>query len=326
AGSDIDWEDVHLRVQQPAPLTAIEGTISPDGGRVAFRALQAGDDLWVVSTDGKDLTRLTTGNMKPTQIQWSKGSFSSAIYFRDGNGALRMTSGSGFGTPAIVPFTAKLTVNRDEEFAEMFEQSWRAINESFYDSNFHGADWKAVREKYRPLVKHVALKEDLYALISLMLGELNASHLGIQGQPPLSEQKTADLGLLFDEKYGGPGLKIAEVVKRGPADKRGINLKPGDIIQSIDRVPLTPQSNLSRLLNDKVGEPVLLEVTANPGDKTVRRVEVQGVDRTQVRPLLYQRWVEKNAQRVAELSKGQLGYIHIPSMDEEGLNQFMRSL
>ena len=37
----------------------------------------------------------------------------------------------------------------------MFEQSWRALNESFYDANFHGANWKAVRAKYEPLVAHV---------------------------------------------------------------------------------------------------------------------------------------------------------------------------
>ncbi len=83
-------------------------------------------------------------------------------------------------TPALVPFQAKMTIRRDEEFAEMFEQSWRALDENFYDIEFHGANWNAVREKYRPLVKHVALREDFYALINLMMGELNASHLGIR--------------------------------------------------------------------------------------------------------------------------------------------------
>ena len=54
--------------------------------------------------------------------------------------------------------------------------------------------------KYQPVVKHIAVKEDLYALISLMLGELNASHLGIQGPPPQPEEYTAELGLLFDDE------------------------------------------------------------------------------------------------------------------------------
>src|SRR5439155_515324 len=86
---------------------------------------------------------------------------------------------------------------------------------SFYDASFHGANWNAVGAKYRPLVKHVALKEDLYSLISLMLGELNASHLGISGDVPAPEQATAELGLLFDNSYKGDGLRIAEVLRGG---------------------------------------------------------------------------------------------------------------
>ena len=104
-------------------------------------------------------------------------------------------------------------------------------------------NWSAVREKYRSLVPQVGMKEDLYSLISLMLGELNASHLGISGFLRNPDEETADLGLLFDEMYRGPGLKIAEVLKRGPADKRGISLKAGDIITSIDRTEPSAKRN-----------------------------------------------------------------------------------
>src|SRR5262249_4055865 len=160
------------------------------------------------------------------------------------------------------------------------------------------------RAKYRPLVKHVALKEDLYVLISLMMGELNASHLGISGFASAPEERTAELGLIFDESYRGSGLKIAEILKRGPADKRGIGLKPGDIIRSIDRIELTDQVNLSQLLNDKIGDAVLLQVTSNPSadlkdPKAWRKLEIQAASREQVSNLMYERWVEANARRVA---------------------------
>src|SRR5262249_56441898 len=140
----------------------------------------------------------------------------------------------------------KMTVRRDEVFAEMFEQSWRWLADSFYDARFHNVDWNAVHAKYKPLVKHVGARADLYDLISLMLGELNASHLGISGQRQAPEEITADLGLLYDESYRGPGKKIAEVLKHGPADKRGINIKAGDVILAIDREPIAEKSNLSR--------------------------------------------------------------------------------
>jgi tricorn protease len=333
ATSNIDWEDIHLRVRQPSSMNALECAISKDGMRVAFRGRDNGDDLWVANSDGSQITRLTFGNTQPQQIQWSHAN-SSQLFFRDGQGNMR-TANAGFGRSSFggfsssdtIPFVARLTISREEEFGEMFEQSWRALRDNFYDPNFHGADWYKVREKYRPLVKHCGLKEDLYALISLMMGELNASHLNIYGFANYPEQTTADLGLLFDQSYRGPGLKIAEILKRGPADRRGIVLKPGEIVLSIDRQPITEQIDLARLLNDKIGETVELEVTAKPADAKARRsVEIKATSRGTVAGLMYDRWVSNNARRVAELSKGKLGYIHIPSMDEAGLDCFLRAL
>jgi tricorn protease len=210
----------------------------------------------------------------------------------------------------------------------MFDQTWRYLAERFYDESFHGSDWKAVRAKYRPLVRHVVMKEDLYSLLHMMMGELNASHLGVAGFGTNPEEETADLGLLFDEGYRGKGLKISEIVKRGPADRRGLNLKPGDFILNIDGVDVSDKTDLSQLLNGKVGEAVALQVAGKPdaGPKERRHVEISAVDRQRIVPLMYDRWVAQNARRVAELSKGKLGYIHIPSMDEEGLDRFLRSL
>ncbi len=327
---EIDWENIHLRVRQPAGMSISECAISGDGAKIAFRAsVDETADLWLANADGGSVLRLTTGNMKPTQITWSRF-FPSQIYFRDGSGNLRAISIGGPTTagPNIVPFTAKMTVRQDELFLEMFDQSWRALNESFYDKNFHGANWKQVREKYRPLVAHCALREDLYALVSLMLGELNASHLGISGNLGTPEQQTAELGLIFDRTHPGPDLKIVEVVKGGPADRRGVNLKPGDRIVRIDGTDLTDKTNISKLLNDKVGDIIVVHLQADAGasSSVKRRVEIRGESRTKLNDYMYERWIKKNADRVAELSKGRLGYIHIPNMTEPGLERFVRAL
>jgi tricorn protease len=335
AANAIDWDDIHLRVERPGNNLASEGTISRNGRWIAYRSFFNGsDDLWLVSVDGFVMQRLSTGSAQPRLIRWQKNS--QAVWFLDGNGALRNAPLGPGGIPAsatpptapnTVNFTARMIINRDEEFAQMFEQSWRALSHHFYDAAHHGIDWRAIREKYRALVPHVAMKEDLYSLISLMLGELNASHLGITGQTKPPEEVTADLGLLFDAAFAGPGLKITEVLKRGPADKRNLALKPGDIILAIDRTELTPRTNVSQLLNAKVGEMVLLDVASDPADaKTRRRVEIQGASRSTISDLMYHRWVDQNARLVAEQSKGTLGYIHIPSMDDAGLEQFVRSL
>jgi tricorn protease len=326
----IDWDDLHLRVEHPTSTQAETGTISPDGYQVAFRSFSNGDDLWVASTNGSSVTRMTTGNQAPSGIRWSKKS-SGLVYFLNGAGELRyVRTGFSFGSPSEpskVAFSARMTVRQNEEFAEMFAQCWRALSDNFYDPKYHGADWNAVRTKFLPLVEHTATREDLYALVSMMLGELNASHLGISGRLPAPDEVTADLGLIFDENYHGPGLKVLEVLKRGPADKRGLDIKPGDTLLSIDRVELTNKVNVSKLLNNKVNEAVLLEVAADPKDpKTKRKVEITAANRTRVSQLMYERWVERNAAAVAKASGGKVGYIHIPSMDDQGLESFVRAL
>ncbi len=334
----IDWEDVHLRAHAVAPLAADEAVISPDGSKVAFRSASGGSDLWVASTTGHQVSRLTTGNQRPHQITWSKrkspfgGGGADMIYFLDGAGNLRASRPGGLsGEAASMPFKLKMTVKTEELYEEMFDQTWRYLAENFYDAKFHGRDWAAVRARYRPLVKHVAVKEDLYALLHLMLGELNASHLGVSGFTGMPDETTADLGLVFDDTYRGKGLKVKEVLKRGPADRRGIAIKPGDVVTAVDGVAITPQVDVSKLLNGKEGEAVMVQVTNNPAadPKTpgaYRRYEIQATNRGQVAELMYDRWVEHNAARVRELSKGKLGYIHIPNMQEDGLDRFVRSL
>jgi tricorn protease len=55
-------------------------------------------------------------------------------------------------------------------------------------------------------------------------------------------------------------------------------------------------------------------------------VEITAVERGKVAKLMYERWVNQNAAQVINESAGKLGYIHIPSMDEEGLEAFVRAL
>jgi tricorn protease len=324
----IDWDDLHLRASVVAPVPADEVAISPDGTRIAFRSGGRAGDLWVASVDGKSINRLTTGGQRPNHIAWSKrrlpsGGFTDAIYYLDGNGALRMARPAG--GDAAIPFKVKMNINTQDEYTEMFDQGWRFLNQYYYDDKFHGSDWAAMRRKYRELIRHVTHKEDLYALVYLMLGELNSSHLGISGYSTTPEEETADLGLIFDDDYRGPGLKIKEVVRRGPADRRGLDLKAGDLVTAIDNVALNGSIDVSRLLNGKVKESVVLLVQRAPGEKP-RRVEVQGASRDEVRELTYQRWVDRNAARVAALSGGKLGYAHIPNMTADGLDKFVRAL
>ena len=292
---DIDWDDIHLRTNTVSTLPVDEARSRRTARR--WRSA-AGGDLWVAATNGGQMTRLTTGGQQPRMIQWSHKQAAvrrlrrpDLLPRRPGHAAgdaldaaERRRTASPIRRRRSVPFKVKLTVRTDEEFTEMFDQTWRYLSENFYDAKFHGHDWDAVRAKYRPLVKYVAMKEDLYALLYLMMGELNASHLGVGGYGATPEEQTAELGLVWDEAYRGKGLKVLDVLKRGPADKRGLSLKPGEFVLAIDGVEVTEATDLSQLLNGKVGETVELQVAADPNadPKARRRVEVQAIARNDI--------------------------------------------
>ncbi|HEY7330414.1 MAG TPA: S41 family peptidase [Gemmataceae bacterium] len=328
----IDWDDIHLRAELISPVQAWTAAISPDGSKIAF--VDARDhDLWVANSNGGQLTRLTTGHVFPRQIVWSKPKSALStmgtdlLYYLDRSGSIHLVRASGTSGPPL-PFRIKMRIRTEDLYREMFDQAWRYLAEHFYDAAFHGRDWNAIKAKYRPLVQHIAMKEDLYSLLYLMLGELNASHLGIGGYLTSPDEETADLGLIFEEGYRGRGLKIAEILKRGPADRRGLSVKAGEYVLNIDGVELNEKTELSELLNGKVGETVSLQVGDKPDTpaKERKHIEIAAVSRDSTQSLMYDRWVEKNAERVSKLSNGKLGYIHIPSMDDAGLDRFLRSL
>lgn len=335
--SNLDLEDAYLRVGQPAKMEVKSGAISMTGGSVAFAAANEGkEELWLASASGSSVRKITSDGAKPRQIRWSRRS-SNSLSFRDAKGQFRMMRVSAVpgqspkATVAVVPFKAEMVIDAYEEYAEMLEQSWRYLADNFYDEKMHGVDWNKVRERYRPRVKHIAKKEDLYALIYLMLGELNASHLGVSGYKTKPEETTAHLGMIFDETYRGRGLKVKEVLKLGPADQRGEPIKPGDLVIGINGKALTSRTNLSEVLNNKEKTLVELAVTNRAAallsePSKYRRVKIVPTSTSNAYKLFYRRWIDNNAKKVEEMSGGKLGYVHVPSMNESGVRHFVRSL
>ena len=53
-----------------------------------------------------------------------------------------------------------------KERAEVFEQVWKTIDEKYYDPAFNGVDWKAVGERYRPLVANAETDAAFYELLN----------------------------------------------------------------------------------------------------------------------------------------------------------------
>jgi C-terminal processing protease CtpA/Prc len=209
-----------------------------------------------------------------------------------------------------------MVLKADEERAYIFDHAWRQVTKKFYDPNIHGIDWKGYHDIYVKFLPHINNNYDFQELLSEMLGELNASHTGGRyALPQVNTDATASLGLLYDEMFVGPGVKVMEVLEGGPVMNANSKIKKGAIIEKIDGEEVSADIDWSRLLNRKAGKNTLLSLY-DPESKSKWDEVVKPISQGDEQGLLYQRWVRNNRKKVEELSGGKVGYVHVQGMND----------
>lgn len=321
---EIAFEEIRRRLALlPVGVDVNYETISPDGKWVAMIANAANQaNIYLYSLD--ELSREPAVSRQltstPGSKSWAQFSPDSKEIFYLENGRIGVVNLEGKTRSLAV--TAELDVDFSREKREVFNQAWSYIRDFFYDSNYHGADWQAVKAEYEPLVEGAGTPDELRRLLQLMVGELNASHLG--AAPPFSANQatTGRLGLRFDRReYENAGkLKITEVISLSPTALPG-NVKTGDYLLAVDGRAINAQTNLDELLNYRIGRRVVLTVAQTADGSGKRDVVVRPVNGATERGLLYRQWVERNREYVARISNGRLGYVHMFDMSAASLSQ-----
>ncbi|MBL9078610.1 MAG: PD40 domain-containing protein [Planctomycetes bacterium] len=219
-----------------------------------------------------------------------------------------------------------------DEHWQIFHEVWRRYRDYFYVANLHGHDWQALRDRYAPLVAHVRHRSDLNYVLGEMIAELNVGHAyiagGDLGAPARPSAALPGLVLTFDAANGA--YRIARVLRgenddamyRSPATAVGVDLREGDFVLAIDGENLQPDVDPYRLLRGKAGRTITLLVHARPTADGARTVALQPIGSEQ--KLHYLEWVQQNRRRVAELSQGRLGYLHLPDMGQDGIREFVK--
>lgn len=268
------------------------------------------------------MNRLAVGVGASTNpIIWAAGN---RIYFINGDTVQYVPSGGG--GPNALGFTARMDIDLAEDRRVAFNEAWKELNDRFYDPKFHGRDWKSIGEKYRPLVEWCCTKEEFRALLDEMFGELNASHLGVYREPRTSAQDTAYLGVLYDDSYDGPGVKISKVMPKGPADHDESRLKKDEYILEVDGKPATLTESFYSALNAKIGKRIRLLVNDKPSATGARSVYVRGIGAASWRNLVYEDWVRGKREMTDKLSGGKAAYIHVIDMMDPARFRFEREL
>ncbi len=319
----IDFAAIYERVRSvtDVPGDVGEFAVAPDGKSVAFVAALEGErDLYKVRWDGKELARLTTGGAGPSQVEFSRDG--KTVFYRTAKGTVGSVRLEGKpGDP--VSFSARVDVDRTAMRAQVFDEAWRELDRWFADPKFHGHDWTALHDRYRPLALAVVARRDFDDVVNMMLGELNASHMGFR--PPMAghRTRTGELGVEVEPAADGNGVVITEVLPDTPASRVDTNLRPGDRIVAVNGKRIGPRDNFFAGLTDMQGQRVLLRVAGKTGE---REVAVTAISLDGGRQARYRTWVNQRRAIVEKLSGGKLGYIHIQGMNEPSLEDFERDL
>ncbi len=323
---EIDFDGIAGRLALlPLGLSAGSIAISPDGETLVFVGEAEGQQnlyAWSLDavTDGPRVARQLTSSPGNKGLPWF-GKDGKTVYFLD-RGRARAVTLEG-GKERSIDATAELTTDFHADKMEVFDEAWSYMRDHFYDADMHGADWNAVREAWAPRVVAAETAAGLERLMNLMLGELNASHLG-HSEPSEGHAETGRLGIRWDPEALADGrFVVARALARGPAAVAGI--APGARILAVAGSPLGPDVAVDRLLENTVGDRVALTVADGQG-RNAREVTVQPVSTSEEGALAYRAWVEGRRAFVDSISGGRLGYVHMPDMGWGSLQQLLVDL
>ncbi|MFL6463131.1 MAG: S41 family peptidase [Bryobacteraceae bacterium] len=330
----ITFEGIRERLTfVPLGFDVGEPVISPDGKTLVFAA--ATDNQWnlysysldELATEPPVARQLTSTPSTKSDYQFSADS--KTIYFLDNGHVNSMPIETR--TSRAIAVTAALDIDFDVDKMATFEQGWATLNRQFYDPKFHGQDWARLHDLYAPFIAGSRTPDEMRRVMNLMIGELNASHSGLNPAiGPLAQLSAFSpmpmpigrLGLRFErEPYeAGRGLIIREIIPLSPAALEG-SIKIGETLLAVDEEAVGPQTNLDNLLQSKVNRRVVLRIGAAGHSAQTREAVVRSDSASTEKGLLYRAWVEANRAYVERISHGKLGYVHIADMSEQSLNQ-----
>jgi tricorn protease len=230
-----------------------------------------------------------------------------------------------------VNFTAQVKIDRQAEWAEMFDDAWRTMKYRFYDPQMHGKNWDGARAKYQPLVQDVGDRQELLNVINEMIGELNASHTGTAPPPRGRESREANittwhLGVELTSDDAAGRYKVTHIFEDGPADKDWVKVSKGDYLIAINGREVKAGENYWPLLNHKLNRKIEVTFNNKPSGEGSWKTRIEPINAQALSQLRYERWVKDRRAIVDKMSNGRIGYLHIQAMNQPSLRKFEKEI
>lgn len=225
----------------------------------------------------------------------------------------------------------KLMVDLKAEWSQMYHESWRQMKYFLYAPNMHGVNWENIQKKYEPLLPYVNNRNDLNYIIGEMIGEISIGHSYVGGgdKPSPARIKMGLLGAKIT-RDGSGYYRISKILKgenwtsdsRSPLTEVGVDAREGDYIIAINGKSTKDMADIYEALVNKADLQVELTLNATASETGARKVIV--IPTSTEAGLYYYNWVQNNIKKVSDATNGEVGYIHIPDMGVEGLNEFVK--
>ena len=228
-------------------------------------------------------------------------------------------------------FTVFQTIDVADWQELAFLMAWADVRDGFCDPAVHGADWPAIREKYRLAARHAPAWSVFARLMEMTYGEIDGSHFGFwasdatrarwltKASPSNWNPITAHLGARFDPDWRGEGWRVRDVIPDSPCDRGKEGLLAGDVVLSVDGKPVSPGMDYAEAMTAPLPHKFTLSVQ-RAGETNALVREIEGTNFTKARQLLRAAEVKEARKRVAE--KGNFGYLAIDAMRDDTADAF----
>ena len=316
----IDFKDIHermTRVEREGSQGSPYIYTSKGKDYLLYRSMGSG-------TPGVFSLEISDPDAKPKQVKDLNG----GTFFSCKDALYCLASGAIYKVDPAAATATKTEVKKDveavldDEFRQMFYETWAVLEQNYYDVNFHGADWPAVRDYYASLLPYVRTRANLRTLLADLLGELNSSHLGFTstGSEEKNETRirTYGTGIVFDN---ASPYKVAGILADSPADRHGIDVRKGDELVAVNGVRVDKAQNREKYFSGAVPADEL-KLRFSRGGKEFD-VKVHTTTFSNIKTLAYKEWEEQRADIVSDRTGGRVGYIHMRAMGAEDLDSFL---
>jgi tricorn protease len=325
APKPLDLADAYKRLRKltslPGDETDIE--IAPSGERVYFMASAEPAGLASVPWSGGEPKRMgATGS-----IQHITPSGDKLVLVSRGGGASIVGLPGGDAKP--VEFADTVELDLRAQSMQKFQELARIMGTQFYSPTMNGTDWPKLTEKWAKLAANARTDEEFDYIANRFIGELNASHLGVNSPRGDGGTRVASGRLGIKVKPVEGGFQVLEILPEAPASLGATPLAVGDVVLAVNGEKVQPTSTMESLLRGTVGKETVVQVRRVPaagGDPVELSAILVPTSAAEISTLTYDQTLERMRKRVEELSGGRIGYIHIRSMDQPSLDVYERDL